>query len=428
MPNDYAEKIKEARLAGYSDDEIASLYAQHDPKLAAAMKEGYSGSEILSGLGDPSAYAAQQAKTSVAGPLQRAGREQLAGMNPQDRYVQGLPEDQRKAAQQKLESGMSMTVPEMLLTMGTMSPAASVAKLGIKGAAKQLGRTTARGIAGAYTGSEIGAHGGGQIGKLVGNEEAGRQVGGIVGALSGGTAALKSPAYLSKLPLGAGRMLMSEEEYAAAISARKLTQRNSDIAAGLRKAPVVKAEPIDTPRVKGTAGGANAGAAQEVLVVPERAFDVEPQSGSKWSVPRETLPGRALRGEAGTGQVLQKVGENPLLVESRPVIGGSRNRFAEANYNEQLKSGEVMQNTGRMQNAARFEPASPEVIKMAESVGVRADGTSPMGTAQFTDARGHTIDLNPAKVTPETIRAAFAAKADPPSVVDSWTAFRRGVK
>lgn len=168
-------------------------------------------------------------------------------------------------------------------------------------------------------------------------------------------------------------------------------------------------------------------AAKGAIVVPESAFDVQPQSGSKWSVPRETLPERALRGEAGTGAVLRQVGEQPVLVEPRGGTGyaQSGNRFAEANFNQQLKASEVMQNTGRMQNTARFTQAPPEMVKMAESVGVKAEGIDQMGIASFTDARGHTINLNPAKVTPETIRAAFAAKADPPSIHDSYTAFRR---
>ena len=40
------EKLKKAREAGYSDDEILSVASQQNPKIAGAIKSGYTIDDI----------------------------------------------------------------------------------------------------------------------------------------------------------------------------------------------------------------------------------------------------------------------------------------------------------------------------------------------------------------------------------------------
>ena len=59
---DIKSQVKEARQAGYSDDEIAQFLSQKDPRISEALKSGYSAQEVISYLSPPPSTGEQAAR------------------------------------------------------------------------------------------------------------------------------------------------------------------------------------------------------------------------------------------------------------------------------------------------------------------------------------------------------------------------------
>ena len=157
-----------------------------------------------------------------------AGAKYLNTLDPQSRYTQEHgtdvdPEFGTKGA--RLESGSSMAIPAAVMSLGTTAPAATIARKGIAGYAAPLVRAGLK----AYAGSKVG----GEIGSVFGPK--GRTVGSVAGSLAG---PMVSGQSFARLPFGAGRIVASDEEYAAARAAQKIAQRSADVNAGLRKPPL----------------------------------------------------------------------------------------------------------------------------------------------------------------------------------------------
>ena len=160
-------------------------------------------------------------------PQMRAqGKQYESSLGPQARIEQlGTPEEK-----ERFSKGMDMTVPETLMGAGALGPIGGITRQGVAGYASSLARPLLKSVAGA----EIGNYGGRAIGGLFGKggSETGGKVGGALGAIAGPFVGGET---FAKLPFGLGRFVATDEETAAARTAMKLAQRESDIAAGLRK-------------------------------------------------------------------------------------------------------------------------------------------------------------------------------------------------
>lgn len=108
--------------------------------------------------------------------------------------------------------------------------AEAVASGGLRKVATEIGRGTLKAAAGSTVGAGVGAG----VGSIVGHPKEGAQIGATVGGIA---APFVPGRTFARLPYGAGRMIASDEEYAAALASRKLAQRNADLTVGLRKPP-----------------------------------------------------------------------------------------------------------------------------------------------------------------------------------------------
>jgi hypothetical protein len=250
----------------------------------------------------------------------------------------------------------------------------------------------------AYAGSEVGRVAGKGI-DAVFHTKHGEQVGQTAGALAGPFVSGKS---FARLPMGAGRLVASNEEYAAALAERKLAQRNADLAVGLRTSkpvdevasavrnrtanwlPTKLPPPEVTPMTEspyyndyaaaksnareeaannamnrpgwtaplparvgggtGIEGAGSGGGRNGVGLFPEPREPLpQDRPGAMWSVKRQsTLPAAALRGAPGAGDVLRNLGK-PVLFEPREGTGygGPRQEYSSVGPEPQPPTGEI---------------------------------------------------------------------------------------
>lgn len=266
MPNDYADKIKQARDAGYNDDEIASFIAQSDQKMAEAVKSGYSGKEILSHLEQQS----QPEQETYWQGLKRRWKEMgptFLGGNPsrmQERARQGLGEfdlTEAEAAEgfnphfellrQNINSAQATaSLAPGMSTRGMPEPNLGALAYDTGHIAGKAAAATKEGVAKlAYTPENklrpvvrasvdaLGGAAGGYLGHLTGNPEVA-----AAGTLVGGAAADRLASALPKRTITPETAAEQLKQHAANIAARKVAQRDADIAAGLRK-PIAPDEP-----------------------------------------------------------------------------------------------------------------------------------------------------------------------------------------
>jgi hypothetical protein len=162
-------------------------------------------------------------------PLQRSLSLGTPLMDPQRAHLALHPEDT-----ERFNEGMSMAIPEGLMTLGAMGPIGGIARKGALGYLGSLGRGLVRTAAGSYLGGKAGEGVGDAFG------EGGAQTGKMVGSFAGGLGANLIPnSTYAKLPI-LGRFALGDEEFAAQKAAQKAIQREADIKAGLRD-PVAQA-------------------------------------------------------------------------------------------------------------------------------------------------------------------------------------------
>jgi len=166
---------------------------------------------------------------------------------------------------------MLAAAPEAIATKGFGGYVAPLVRAGLKSAA----------------GAEIGKYGGRFVGGMFGDKGAqtGEQVGQVAGGLVG---PFLGPKTFSRMPLGLGRYVLGDEEYAAAQADRKVVQRNADIKAGLRKAPSVPAPEPPSP-FEGMASSSPA----DVSTLPPAptAPGIGPLQTATGPIPKFSIPG-----------------------------------------------------------------------------------------------------------------------------------------
>lgn len=246
-------------------------------KFAASVSDDVIRSAVSKDFPDAFKPKPPIAPTPLPGALQKPGTNMLGGydlfkpMPSQFDKISSLfnDGDYLGAGMETIGDLSANATPLMMATGGE-----SLLAGGLKSTAKQIGKTALRGAAGTLAGEEAGRFVGRPVGRLFGDEGKGEAAGSALGGLAGGTAALFSPSYMSRLPLGAGRMLMSDEEYSAAVAARKLSQRNADVAIGLRKPPNAKVDALFSPSATSTASG---GYGDTPMELPKQAQETPAQ-------------------------------------------------------------------------------------------------------------------------------------------------------
>lgn len=224
-----------------ASDDLSQYAAPEDDELAkyAAPSESNedddplkTGKGMLPGEGGPVAKPATD-------PVLKAYSETL---NPQERYLDSLPPIQRRAATERMGAGNDPAIP-ILLTTGVIGAGTTIAREGLAAAGKSLLRSGLKSAAG----SEIGGYGGHKIGQAIAGPEGarvGEQIGSTGGLIAG---PFVDNSVYARMPLGTGRMFLSDADYAAARAGSKLAQRTADIGAGLRKPPAI-APPLTLPQ------------------------------------------------------------------------------------------------------------------------------------------------------------------------------------
>lgn len=233
-----------------------------------------------------------------------------------------------------------------------------------------------RSVLGAYGGSYLGERGGEALGGVFGPE--GRDVGGRIGAglggLTGGYMGLRG----MKVPSSKGSLIESLFGDKAPLAVKPTppdpfagATSSANPPMGAKLPPVPPTAPTPFPTVQPKTSLAVKPQTPSTSMYPEPRTPLpSDRPGSMWSVERETLPSRAQRGQPGAGEVLQNIGDKPVLYSPKPSIGTPDPEF------EALRGRQSLFDLGEYQGATGSQIV-PEKPLSASAPGVPQGSPTP---------------------------------------------------